>query len=79
MAEDLLKELWETAEPTTAEDLRRWYGDCPACLDAGSTTPGVASERAVWVGPGGEVSEDIYHVCAECLGAANGGPGYYKA
>lgn len=65
-------------DPDTAAQ-REILGDCHACVQVGNASPGVGSERAVWVGPGGEVSEDTYHVCSECLAAAKGGPGYYRA
>lgn len=82
MAKSALERLWNNPTETTADDLRRMYGDCWSCHDAGcersGVRPGIATERAVWVDEDGRVSEDIYRVCSDCLRAANGGPGYYR-
>jgi hypothetical protein len=59
---------------------RKIFGDCRSCVELGNTSPGLASERAVWVDAEGNVSEDVYHVCPECLVAGHGSyPGYRRA
>lgn len=76
MSHDLLRELWEHAEPITDEDLRRLDGDCHCCMEHGSLTPGVGTIRTIWVGADGKSSGDVVRVCRDCVKASRGGPGY---